>query len=139
MRKAALLLWLGVTGGGCASAPGYRASEVQVPAEFRETRDTAITITAAPSDTAQLVTWPALGDSTLARLMNQLVRANLDVRAAEARVRGARAARTEAALDLAPTVTFGGGYTRQRLSGAAFPVGFVSGTFPDQNIWDSGF
>jgi outer membrane protein, multidrug efflux system len=139
MRKAALLLWLGVTGAGCASAPGYRAPEVRVPAEFRETRDTAITIAAAPSDTARLVTWPALGDSTLSRLMDQLVRANLDVRAAEARVRGARAARTEAALDFAPTVTFGGSYTRQRLSGATFPIGFGSGTFPDQNIWDAGF
>src|SRR5918997_1607979 len=38
---------------------------------------------------------------------------------------------------LAPTVTFGGGYTRQRLAGATFPVG--SGTFPDQSIWDAGF
>jgi multidrug efflux system outer membrane protein len=139
MRKAALLLWLGVAGAGCASAPGYRAPEVQVPREFREVRDTAIAIAAAPSDTAQLVTWPELGDSTLTRLMNQLAHANLDVRAAEARVRGARAARTESALDLAPTVTFGGSYTRQRLSGAAFPIGFGSGTFPDQNIWDAGF
>jgi NodT family efflux transporter outer membrane factor (OMF) lipoprotein len=81
--------------------------------------------------------WRDVGDSTLARLINEAVRANLDVRAAEARVRGARSARTEAALDFAPTVTFGAGYTRQRLSGATFPVG--SGTFPDQDIWDGGF
>jgi NodT family efflux transporter outer membrane factor (OMF) lipoprotein len=80
--------------------------------------------------------WPDLGDSTLTRLLKDAVGANLDVRAAEARVRGARAARTEAVLDLAPTVTFAGGYTRQRLSSASFP-GF--GTFPDQDIWDAGF
>jgi NodT family efflux transporter outer membrane factor (OMF) lipoprotein len=77
-----------------------------------------------------------LGDSTLTRLLKAAVNANLDVRAAEARVRGARAARTEAALDFAPTVTFAGGYTRQRLSSASFP-GF--GAFPDQDIWDGGF
>jgi NodT family efflux transporter outer membrane factor (OMF) lipoprotein len=69
--------------------------------------------------------------------MGEIAQANLDVRAAEARVRGARSARTEAVLDLAPTVTFVGGYTRQRLSGATFPIG--SGTFPDQDIWDGGF
>jgi NodT family efflux transporter outer membrane factor (OMF) lipoprotein len=69
--------------------------------------------------------------------MKEVVSANLDVRAAEARVRGARSARTEVAFDLAPTVTVGGGYTRQRLAGASFPIG--SGTFPDQDIWDGGF
>jgi multidrug efflux system outer membrane protein len=138
MRKTAFFL-LALSSSGCASSPGYRAPEVQVPAAFREVRDTTIAIAAAPSDTAVLVTWPALGDTTLTRLVNQLTHSNLDVRAAEARVRGARAARTEAALDFAPTVTFGGSYTRQRLSSATFPVGFGSGTFPDQNIWDGGF
>jgi NodT family efflux transporter outer membrane factor (OMF) lipoprotein len=98
-------------------------------------------VVAAPAygDTAiaQEAIWRELGDTTLIRLINEAVRANLDIRAAEARVRGARAARTEVALDLAPTVTFGGGYTRQRLSSATFPIG--SGTFPDQDIWDGGF
>ena len=139
MRKAALFFGIALTAAGCASAPGYRASEVTIPHAFRETRDTAITLAATPSDTAQLVQWAELGDSTLIRLIDQLAHANLDVRAAEERVRGARAARTEVALDLAPTVTFAGSYTRQRLSSATFPIGFGSGTFPDQNIWDAGF
>jgi outer membrane protein, multidrug efflux system len=139
MRKAALLLWLGVTGAGCASAPGYRAPEVQVPQAFRETRDTTVAIAVAPSDTAVLLRWPELGDTTLTRLIDQLAHANLDVQAAEARVRGARAARTEAALDFAPTVTLAASYTRQRLSGAQFPVSIGSQTFPDQSIWDGGF
>jgi outer membrane protein, multidrug efflux system len=39
-------------------------------------------------------------------------------------------------LDFAPTVTFVGGYTRQRLSGSTFPIG--SGVFPDQDILDAG-
>jgi NodT family efflux transporter outer membrane factor (OMF) lipoprotein len=90
--------------------------------------DTTIALSAA---------WGVLGDTTLTRLINEAAGANLDIRAAEARVRGARSARTEVALDLAPTVTFAGGYTRQRLSSAAFPIG--SGAFPDQDIWDGGF
>jgi NodT family efflux transporter outer membrane factor (OMF) lipoprotein len=139
MRKTAVLFWVALVSSGCASAPGYRAPEVQVPAAFRETRDTAIRVAAAPSDTAQLIKWPDLGDTTLSRLVNQLASSNLDVRAAEERVRGARAARTEATLDFAPTVTFAGGYTRQRLSGASFPTVFGTTSFPDQNIWDAGF
>jgi multidrug efflux system outer membrane protein len=135
MYKAAFLLSAALA--GCASAPGYRAPEASVPAAFRETRDTIVQVPDTQSAVTATPSWPDVGDTTLARLMKEVVRANLDVRAAEARVRGARSARTEAAFDLAPTVTFGGGYTRQRLSGAAFPIG--SGTFPDQDIWDGGF
>ena len=79
MRKAALFFWIALTAAGCASAPGYRAPEVQVPQTFRETRDTAIAIAATPSDTAKLLKWPELGDSTLTRLINQLAQSNLDV------------------------------------------------------------
>lgn len=126
----------------CASAPGYRAPEIQVPAEFRETRDTALEIsvtdTVVPTPSlAGTGFWPDVGDTTLTRLLNEAAKANLDVRAAEARVRAARSARTQVALDFAPTVTFVGGYTRQRIAGASFPIG--GGTFPDQDIWDGGF
>jgi outer membrane protein, multidrug efflux system len=135
MSKAAILLAVGLA--GCASAPGYRAPEVAVPAAFRETRDTIIAAADTQPALSGTPAWPDVGDTTLARLMKELLRANLDVSVAESRVRGARSARTEAAFELAPTVTFGGGYTRQRLSAATFPIG--SGTFPDQSIWDGGF
>jgi NodT family efflux transporter outer membrane factor (OMF) lipoprotein len=135
MHKAGIILSLGLA--GCVTAPGYRAPEVPVPAAFRETRDTIIEVPATQTAVADTLLWPDVRDTTLTRLLSEAVRANLDVRAAEARVRGARSARSEAAFDLAPTVTFGGGYTRQRLSSAAFPLG--SGTFPDQDIWDGGF
>ncbi|HYF39309.1 MAG TPA: TolC family protein, partial [Gemmatimonadales bacterium] len=135
MRKTALFAWLALAAAGCASAPGYRPSQVQLPSAFRETRDTTVEV--VTTGAAIPVSWPDLGDTTLTRLIGQLARSNFDLRAAEERVRGARAARTEVALDLAPTVTFAGGYTRQRLAGASFPIG--SGTFPDQDIWDAGF
>jgi NodT family efflux transporter outer membrane factor (OMF) lipoprotein len=79
--------------------------------------------------------WETLGDTTLIRLVHEGLEANHDIRAAAARVRGARAARSLSTFDLAPTVTAVGGYTRQRLAGASFP-GF--GSFPDQDLWDVG-
>ena len=135
MRKAGALFLLVLA--GCATAPGYRPPDVTLPASFRETRDTVVERPPLQPVVAGKTTWPELGDTTLARLMDEIARANLDVRAAEERVRGARSARTAAAFDLAPTVTFAGGYSRQRLSGATFPIG--SGAFPDQDIWDGGF
>jgi multidrug efflux system outer membrane protein len=136
MCKAGIFLSLAAALAGCATAPGYRAPEVQVPTAFRETRDTVIETLVTGPAVADTLSWPDLGDSTLTRLLKDAVSANLDIRAAEARVRGARAARTQAVLDFAPTVTFAGGYTRQRLSSATFPG---LGTFPDQDIWDGGF
>jgi multidrug efflux system outer membrane protein len=123
---------------GCASAPSYQAPAVVMPAAFRETRDTIVQAPTTGTMAGDSVTGPNLGDTTLTRLIREALRANLDVRTAEARVRGARSARTEAALDFAPTVTFAGGYTRQRISAAGFPIG-SGGSFPDQSVWDGGF
>lgn len=132
-------LWLlaSVASLGCASAPGYRASEVEVPAAFREMTDTIIETPAAEAPGSLTVAALEVGDTMLARLIKEAVGANLDVRAAEARVLGARAARTEAQLDFVPTVTFAGGFTRQQISSATFPI--AGPAFPDQNIWDAGF
>jgi outer membrane protein, multidrug efflux system len=137
MPKPGIVASLFLALAGCATAPSYRAPAVPVPAAFRETRDTIVETPTNGMAVADTITWPDVGDTTLVRLMKEAVRSNLDVRAAEARVRGARSARTEAALDFAPTVTFGGGYTRQRIAGASFPI--VAGRFPDQDIWDGGF
>ena len=81
-----------------------------------------------------LVFWEAVGDTTLVRLVRQTLAANGDLRSAAARVDEARAHRTEAALDLAPTVTASAGYTRERLSLAGLP-GPVD---RDRDYWDAG-
>jgi NodT family efflux transporter outer membrane factor (OMF) lipoprotein len=80
--------------------------------------------------------WQALQDTTLERLIVQALEANHDLRAVEARVREARATRVNAALDLAPTITASGGYSRQRLASASFPG--AAGRLPDQDVWDAG-
>jgi multidrug efflux system outer membrane protein len=144
MRKVAIGLTLLLN--ACASAAAYRQPQVEIPAAFRERLDSLAPPAAAPAavpvtaqDTVTPVGdyWRALGDTTLDRLLAAALRGNLDVEVAQARIRGARASKLEASLDFVPTVTAAGGYTRQRLAGATFPIG--NGTFPDQDVWDAGF
>src|SRR5207247_5133604 len=89
-----------------------------------------------PAASISLDYWERLGDTTLSRLIGDVQRANLDVQAARARASAAHSDQVRAALDLTPSATLAGGYTRQRLSSASFPS--VSGVFPDQNVWDAG-
>jgi len=81
--------------------------------------------------------WKTLGDTTLVRLVDDVVKSNHDLVAGRARLRGSRASRVQAALDFAPAVTATASYTRQRLASASFPGGFGT-AFPDQNVWDAG-
>lgn len=144
MRKGTI--WLVLLLNACASAAAYRQPQVDIPAAFRERLDSLapppVSPTAVPVVVGDTVTrvgeyWRALGDTTLNRLLDRALQGNLDVEAAQARIRGARATRVGAALDFVPTVTAVGGYTRQRIAGASFPI--TNGAFPDQDIWDAGF
>src|SRR5262245_19512248 len=110
MRNPAVVLaaLLAVVVTACG-APEYQSPPVPVPAQFREPADPA---TAAPSPNAvpsafpppadsglaaaaraAAEAWQVLGDTTFDRLLNELASANLDVRAATARVQGARSLR----------------------------------------------
>ncbi|NLG62679.1 MAG: TolC family protein [Candidatus Cloacimonetes bacterium] len=80
--------------------------------------------------------WSALGDTTLTRLIREGLEANRQVDAAEARIASARAMRTEAALNLAPTITADAAYSRQRLASASMPG--LTGPLPDRDIWEAG-
>ena len=93
-------------------------------------------LTASPAEVSAEY-WQQLEDTTLSRLVNEVLRANLDVQAARARVSAARSDRTRSVLDFTPSTTVSGGYARQRLSTAGFPG--ASGVFPDQDVWNAGF
>src|SRR5438132_1907452 len=154
MRSAMVAYGLGFLAlSGCASAPGYRSSAVRPPASFRGTTDSDGTTPApyvapaaspalpAPADSTVLAGaasdyWDQLGDTTLSRLIGEVQRGNLDVRAARARVSAARSDRVRSALELTPATTVSAGYARQRLSSASFPG--ASGVFPDQSVWNAG-
>ncbi|HXG43444.1 MAG TPA: TolC family protein [Gemmatimonadales bacterium] len=142
MRRAALVGLIALA--GCVSAPAYRPSSVALPKTFREV-DPAQPISApaawAPAAAAPVEFdagfWRRLGDTTLDRLMDQALRTNLDLQAAQARLRAARAARARAVLDLTPDGALAGGYTRRRFASASFPG--ASSRFPDEDVWDAGF
>lgn len=61
--------------------------------------------------------WKQLNDPILTRLVRRAAAANLDVRAATARIAQSRAQRGIAAADLFPQLNGNGSYTRQRPSG----------------------
>src|SRR5437867_8526014 len=139
MRSAILLAFVALY--GCASAPGYRSSSVQPLAPAPEGPHP---LSPSPSGrggttdgaAVSLDYWERLGDTTLSRLVGEVLRANLDVRSARARVSAARSDRVRSVLDLTPSATVAAGYSRQRLSTASFPGAL--GVFPDQNVWDAG-
>ena len=147
MRSAILLAFVALY--GCATAPGYRSASVRPPQAFRETSGDPQPATTAPEgphaltpspesphpltpspvgrggtqdESAVLVDyWDQLGDTTLSRLVGEVLRGNLDVRSARARVSAARSDRIRSVLDLTPSATLAAGYSRQRLSSASFP------------------
>ena len=80
---------------GCAVGPNYHPPETKVPTYWDGQN---VVTPAQPSKTninpVELVEWwTAFKDPTLSSLVETAVRANLDVRLAEARIRQARAAR----------------------------------------------
>lgn len=101
---------------GCAINPAPQPTTVEAPPSFVAAADTTYV-----EETPVEAFWVELGDSALGRLVRESLSANFDVRAAEARVRTARANRQLAAADFFPTVTARGGYTWQRFSGESFP------------------
>src|SRR5690348_3885029 len=162
MRSAILLAFVALY--GCATAPGYRSPSVAQPASFREVPKSPDSVATSPEGphplapspegphplspspsgrggttegpTAPSDYWEQLGDSRPSRLIGEVARANLDVRAARARLSAARSDRVRSALDLTPATSVSAGYARQRLSSASFPG--ASGVFPDQSVWTAG-
>src|SRR2546429_5155433 len=139
MRSAILLAFVALY--GCATAPGYRSSSVQPPQAFREDPHPLSPSPVGRGGTkdeppVSSVYWDQLTDTTLSRLVGEVLRGNLDVRSARARVSAARSDRIRRVLDRTPSAPLAVGSSRQRLSSASFPGSF--GAFPDQNVWDAG-
>lgn len=94
------------------------------------------TLRAQATVSPAIAIWRELGDTTLSRLIDDALGANLDLVLATSRVAEARSARARAGWALAPSVALHGSYTRQRLGAAVFPG---MGTRPaDRDLWDVG-
>lgn len=83
--------------------------------------------------------WQQFGDTTLQRLVHSALHQNREVRAVEAAVAAARAARTESVLQMAPSLTSSVGFSRQRLPGApGTGVPGAGGPASDFTVWEGG-
>src|SRR6202140_3472050 len=108
IRRASVLL-LSAALASCAVGPNYVKPDSQVAPQFEGARDGAFS-----TADAQGKFWTQFHDDTLNRLVDEALDANHDLRMALGHLVEARALRREAELDLAPTVTAAGGYTKER-------------------------
>jgi NodT family efflux transporter outer membrane factor (OMF) lipoprotein len=103
---------------GCSTVgPDYREPAIAVPERFIEAQ--------APSPTADAelsAWWRAFGDPQLSSLIELALVQNLDVDAASARIREARALEREAGARRVPQVGAEASAARQRISENAIPV-----------------
>ena len=104
---------------GCATVgPDYAAPELVTPATWRGAAAAKIAI--APTAPADLATWwRQLDDPTLIGLVEQALQTSLDLRAAQAKLREARARRALAGAELFPTVSGSADGRRVKASGEA--------------------
>jgi NodT family efflux transporter outer membrane factor (OMF) lipoprotein len=82
--------------------------------------------------------WNAFQDPTLSSLVEMAVRANLDVRLAEARIRQARASRGVAGAPLFPQVTSSALYQRSQGSSEVGGGGAIATAGGLRNVWQAG-
>jgi multidrug efflux system outer membrane protein len=140
----------------CYTAPAYRESAVSVAPAYGLAAPDGVRLTGQPgaAQTSRGATVPApsvqyrtsnagapfwreLGDSTLAALITEALRASPSTRSAEARLAGARAERRLAAFDLAPTVTASASALRSQQSVDQIPG--LANQLPRRDLYDFGF
>lgn len=105
VAAAALLVALGP---GCALGPNYERPAAPVPDHVRGDLEPD------PTSLGDLPWWAVFGDPTLQALIREAVAANLDLRAATARVEQARHLIGVARSDLYPQLGYGADASRQR-------------------------
>ena len=97
---------------GCSVGPNYHPPRMDAPAQW------AAPLTGGETNSAATTAawWKTFHDSRLNSLIDRAVKANLDLRIAEARVREARAQYRVASADFWPTINASGSYLQQRQS-----------------------
>jgi len=113
----------------CAVGPNYHAPETKAAEKFDNIEPTYST------EQGTAAFWQTFADSELDKLVNEALSSNHDLRIALTRVREARALRRDAAFDLAPSITAGGGYTKSRTSATAT----LPGASRESEYYDAGF
>jgi len=111
VRSCCAAAAVGALVAGCAVGPNYHRPETPVDARFVNAGEPGL----AAGDAVQQY-WAGFSDPMLNDLVQDALLHNLDLAAAEANLRAARAARRLAGFDQYPTVTFAGGYSKNLYS-----------------------
>jgi NodT family efflux transporter outer membrane factor (OMF) lipoprotein len=125
---------------GCAVGPDYRRPETKVPENWNSQE---VVTPAQPSKTttnpaALMEWWNSFKDPSLSSLVEMAIRANLDLRQAEARIRQARASKGVAGAPLFPGVDATALFQRSQGSSEAAGGGAIA-TLPGlRNLWQVG-
>lgn len=156
-RNLALLgVALGAILVGCTVGPNYVPPKPLIPQAFRETpATTQISATqraraaTQPNEPPTAAWWHNFRDPQLDSLIERATRGNLDLRAAEARLRQARAQYGVTRADFFPTVNGSADYTHTRSSQAGRSSGTTttsngtvtssSSRSPESDLWRAGF
>lgn len=130
MRRAVSFSLAALLLGGCAVGPDYAGPPLPVsaPADWNTPE------TARPKAPELAAWWTRLGDPTLDALIAEAVSGNLDVAAAQARLRAARASYAQAGGALWPSLDGGAGLTRTRTTPAQ-----AAGRSAVGNLYRAGF
>jgi NodT family efflux transporter outer membrane factor (OMF) lipoprotein len=129
-----ILLLLAAFLAGCNVGPDYHPPKTAAPAQWVSPQ--AGGQTNAPA--AETAWWKSFHDAELDSLIVRAAQSNLNLRAALARVREARATARVVSANLGPTLDAAGSYTRERYSANGFPP-FPSGVPLDADVYQAGF
>ncbi len=119
---------------GCTVGPDYHPPQTAAPPRWVSPQAGGETNLPA----AEAAWWKSFHDAELDSLIVRAAQSNLNIRAAVARVREARAAARVVSAALAPTLDAAGSYNRDRYSGNGFPP-FPPGVPLDANVYQAGF
>ena len=130
--KNRILVFACLTLAGCAVGPDYHRPEAPVPATYKELEGWH---TAQPRDALPRGSWwTVFGDSELDALMKRVDISNQNIRAAEARVRQARAVADQARASLFPNVNATGSVTRSKAPSLSNQPNFATGAVNNYNV-----
>lgn len=129
-RTAPVLVLTATLLAGCsllpAVGPDYRPPELALPAQWSSTREAA----SPPAASRRLADWwRQLGDAELDRLVDQALAGSLDLKLAQARLRQARASRTQAVSAYFPSLSASAGASRSKTLQAP----------AERTLYDAGF
>ena len=117
---------------GCAVGPDYRKPDAPMPTTYKELEGWHA---AQPRDELPRGSWwEVFGDPELDGLMKRVDISNQNIRAAEARVRQARAVADQARASLFPTVTANASVTRSKAPSLANQPNFATGAVNNYNV-----